>query len=85
MEVRIVTVFEFGMEIAFLPLHAFSPFTAFGFLYPWADRELEKEGFLKAYCQLIGIPELDPLLALIPTSPGLASSHILSPILQLGV
>lgn len=65
----------------FLPL---LPLDSYIFIN-WADRELEKEGFLKAYCQLIGILELDPLLALIPTSPGLASSHILSPILQLGV
>lgn len=30
-KVRMVTEFEFGMEIAFLLLYAFSPFSAFGF------------------------------------------------------
>lgn len=67
-----------------MPFLPFLPLDSYIFIN-WADREHEKEGFVKAYSQLIGIPELDPLLTLMPTSLGLASSQMLSPVLHLRV
>lgn len=70
--------------------NSFSPFSYLLSLYfhwihisfiNWADRESEKEGFLEAYSQPICTPGLDLWLTLKLTSPSLASSKMLSPIL----
>lgn len=52
MKVRMVTEFEFGMEIAFLLLHAFSPFSTFGFRHLLLIEQtgnLKRKVFIKAY------------------------------------